>query len=90
MSDFWRARWYAVRPSGNRKPVTYHCPVCKGRLPALTAHMLVLPDGDPSRRRHAHTDCVMSARKEGRLPFREDVEPPEPGLLARITRRLRR
>ncbi|MEX1141912.1 MAG: hypothetical protein WD399_04905 [Thermoleophilaceae bacterium] len=84
MSDWRQARWYAIRPSGNRKPVTYHCPLCGGRLPALTAHMLLFPDGDPSRRRHAHTDCVMAARREGRLPLREDVEPRRPGLLARL------
>jgi hypothetical protein len=56
-------------------------------LPALSAHMLVLPDGDPSRRRHAHSDCVMKARRAGRLPLREEVEPRPPGLLARLLRR---
>ena len=49
--------------------------------------MLVLPEGDPSRRRHAHTACVMKARRAGRLPLREDVQPRRPGLLARLLRR---
>jgi hypothetical protein len=53
-------------------------------LPALSEHMLVLPEGDSSRRRHAHSACVMAARKRGRLPLREEVEPRPPGLLARL------
>ena len=85
--DFRSARWYAVRPAQNRKPATYRCPLCRGFLPALSAHMLVLPEGDPSRRRHAHTQCVANARGAGRLPLREEVEPRRPGLLARLLRR---
>ena len=82
--DFRRARWYVVRPAANRKPSTYRCPLCGELLPALSAHMLVVPEGQSQRRRHAHTECVMRARKAGRLPLREDVEPPRPGLLARL------
>jgi hypothetical protein len=85
--DFRKADWYAVRRAGNRKPATYRCPLCGGLLPALSEHMLVLPEGDPSRRRHAHARCVMRAREAGRLPLREDVEPRGPGLLARLFRR---
>jgi hypothetical protein len=84
---FREARWYAVRPAGSTKPATYRCPLCGAHLPALSEHLLILPDGDPSRRRHAHTACVMRARKAGRLPLREEVEPPRPGLLARLLRR---
>jgi hypothetical protein len=87
MDDFRKARWYAVRRAGNRKPATYRCPLCGRLLPALSDHLLVLPDGDPSRRRHAHTRCVTNARRQGRLPLREDVEPRRPGLLARLLRR---
>ena len=76
-----------MRPASNRKPATYRCPLCGGQLPALSEHMLVLPEGDPSRRRHAHGRCVMNARRAGRLPLREDVEPRRPGLLARLLRR---
>jgi hypothetical protein len=49
--------------------------------------MLVLPEGDAPRRRHAHTSCVMEARRDGRLPLREEIEPRRPGLLARLLRR---
>jgi hypothetical protein len=87
LGDFRRARWYAVRPAANRKPATYRCPLCGELLPALSQHMLVLPDDDPARRRHAHTECVIAARREGRLPLREEIEPRRPGLLGRLLRR---
>ena len=88
MDAFRKASWYAIRPAGSRKPATYRCPLCGGQLPAMSEHMLVLPEGDASRRRHAHAKCVMNARRNGRLPLREEVEPPRPpGLLARLFRR---
>jgi hypothetical protein len=86
-SGFGGAKWYAVRPAGSRKPATYRCPLCGRRLPALVEHTLVLPEGDPSLRRHAHTACVVKARRAGRLALREEVEPPRPGLIARLLRR---
>jgi hypothetical protein len=82
--DFRKARWYAIRPAANRKPATYRCPLCGGLLPALSEHMLVTPEGDSSRRRHAHSACVLSARRQGRLPLREEIEVRPPGLLARL------
>jgi hypothetical protein len=85
--DFHHARWYAVRPAANTKPSTYRCPLCGELLPALSAHMLVVPEGESSRRRHAHTECVVRAREAGRLPLREEVEPTRPGVLARLLRR---
>jgi hypothetical protein len=84
MSGFGDARWYAVRPAANRKPATYRCPFCGELLPALSAHRLVVPEGDASRRRHAHTDCVLHARRDGRLPLRDEVEARRPSLLARL------
>lgn len=87
--DFRQARWYAVRRAGSRRPATYRCPLCGGLLLAATEHVLVLPENDPTRRRHAHTRCVARARRAGRLPLREDVEPRRPGLLARLVRRRR-
>jgi hypothetical protein len=86
-SDFRDARWYTIRPAHNTKPATYRCPLCGNHLPALSEHMLVVPEGDASRRRHAHSACVMAARRSGRLPLREEVEPRPPGLLARLFRR---
>ena len=85
--DFRSAGWYAVRPAANRKPATYRCPLCGRLLPALSDHLLVLPEGDAGRRRHAHARCVMKARRDGDLPLREEIEPRRPGLLARLLRR---
>jgi len=65
-------RWWSVRRAQNRKPATYRCPLCGKHLPALSEHMLIAPEGDTSRRRHAHTECVLRARKAGRLSTRDE------------------
>jgi hypothetical protein len=52
--------------------------------------MLIAPEGDTSRRRHAHTECVLQARSQGRLPLREDwlaTQPRRPSLWRRLTAR---
>ena len=72
------AAWWEVRPAANRKPATYRCPICNRQLPALSEHMLLFPEGAHSRRRHAHTACVMAARAAGRLPLREDWRAAQP------------
>lgn len=85
------ARWYAVRRAQNRKPATYRCPFCGRHLPALSEHMLISPEGDPSRRRHAHTECVLAARRAGRLPSRDEwlgAQPRSPTLWRRVLGRL--
>ena len=66
------ARWWEMRRAQNLKPSTYRCPLCGDRLPALAEHMLIWPEGDRARRRHAHTACVLRARGEGRLPTRDE------------------
>jgi hypothetical protein len=65
-------RWWQVRRAQNLKPATYRCPLCGDLLPALSEHMLLFPEGDRARRRHAHTACVLRARRAGRLPTREE------------------
>jgi len=65
-------RWWGMRPAQNLKPATYRCPLCGKHLPALSEHVLIWPERDRSRRRHAHTDCVLRARKAGRLPSEEE------------------
>ncbi len=87
------AHWYAIRRAANLKPTTYRCPLCGRHLPALSEHMLITPEGDSRRRRHAHTECVLSARKAGKLPTREEwmgTQPRPPSLRQRIASRLRR
>jgi hypothetical protein len=90
MAQSVKARWWVARRAANRKPATYKCPLCGGLLPALSDHMLIVPEGDSSRRRHAHTDCVIAARRAGRLPTREEWErtqPRAPSILSRLLRR---
>jgi hypothetical protein len=83
------ARWWTIRRAQNRKPATYRCPLCGGFLPALSEHLLIAPEGDTSSRRHAHTECVLVARKAGRLPTRDEWQDMQPrsekrGLVRRI------
>jgi hypothetical protein len=80
-----------VRPAHNRKPATYRCPFCGRHLPALSEHMLIAPEGDTRRRRHAHSACVMRARRRGELPLREEwlrQAPRTPSLWRRLLARL--
>lgn len=67
-----------MRPAQNRKPATYRCPFCGNHLPALSEHFLVAPEGDMDQRRHAHTECVLAARKTGKLPTEEEWRATQP------------
>jgi hypothetical protein len=52
--------------------------------------MLIAPEGDTRRRRHAHTACVLRARSRGELVLREEwlrTQPRPPSLWRRLTRR---
>jgi hypothetical protein len=40
--------------------------------------MLIAPEGDSRRRRHAHSRCVLAARERGALPLREDWRAAQP------------
>src|SRR5437764_5116160 len=85
------ARWWSLRRAQNRKPATYRCPICHQLLPSLSEHILMAPEGDTTRRRHAHTHCVTAARARGQLPTREEwlaTQPRRPGLLSRVLARL--
>jgi dienelactone hydrolase len=76
-----------MRPAQSAKPATYRCPLCERPLHAMSAHTLIAPEGDVERRRHAHTDCVLAARKTGTLRTYDDWRatlPRRPGLLARL------
>ena len=84
VTAFLGARWYVIRRAVSGKPATYRCPLCGERFPAMVEHLLVTPEGDPQRRRHAHAECVRRARAAGRLPLREEVEPARPGWHARL------
>ena len=84
-------RWWLIRTAQNSKPATYRCPFCGGHLPALSEHFLIAPEGDKQRRRHAHTACVIKARKAGRLPTEDEwraTQPRPPSLWSRLRLRL--
>lgn len=84
-------RWWEVQRAQNRKPRTYRCPLCGDHLPALREHALLFPEGDRSRRRHAHLACVLRAREAGKLPTRAEwlrTQPRPPGRFKRIADRL--
>jgi hypothetical protein len=94
MAKLERARWWTIRRAQNRKPSTYRCPLCDRYLASMSEHVLLVPEGDASRRRHAHTQCAAAARRAGRLPTRDEWRKASgdvrPGLLARLRARLRR
>ena len=87
MAKLEPARWWTVRFAQNRKPSTYRCPLCGRQLHALSPHVLLAPEGDTSRRRHAHAECVEAARRAGRLTSYDEwkrTQPGSPGLLRRL------
>jgi len=93
MADQPKPRWWYIRRAQNLKPATYRCPLCGRHLPAVSEHLLMFPEGDHGRRRHAHTECVMAARKAGRLPTREEwlkTQPHEASAWQRLVARVSR
>lgn len=61
-----------MRPAQSLKPASYVCPFCDGMLHATSAHALIAPEGDVSKRRHAHLECVAAARKRGALTTEDE------------------
>jgi hypothetical protein len=61
-----------MRPAQNLKASTYRCPFCGKRLASMSEHVLIAPEDDRSRRRHAHMECVQRARAAGKLPTRDE------------------
>jgi hypothetical protein len=82
-------RWWSIRHAQSLKPATYRCPFCDRLLHATSEHLLIAPEGDTSRRRHAHTECVAGARRAGELSTLDEWRATQPrqGLLARLLRR---
>ena len=78
-----------MRPAQNLKPSTYTCPFCGKRLVALSEHVLIAPEDDRSKRRHAHMECVQRARAAGKLPTRDEWRAAERGPRPSLGERLR-
>jgi len=56
----------------------------------MSEHLLIAPEGDLERRRHAHRECVEAARLAGRMPSIDEwraTQPRPPSLLSRLFRR---
>ena len=56
----------------------------------MSEHLLIAPEGDLERRRHAHRECVEAARLAGRMPSIDELratQPRPPSLLSRLFRR---
>ncbi len=68
------ADWWEMRRAQSLKPSTYRCPFCDELLHATSEHALIAPEGDASRRRHAHLDCVARAA----LPSYDDWKRTQP------------
>jgi hypothetical protein len=81
-----QADWWSVRRVSSGKPATYRCPLCGYRLHAMSDHVLIAPEGDMSRRRHAHAECVAAAKLTSYADWRRS-RPRGPGLLTRLLRR---
>jgi hypothetical protein len=87
-----KALWWSTRRAHSSKPATYRCPFCGYRLHAMSEHVLIAPEGDMERRRHAHLECVAAARKAGRFKTYDDwrAENRGPGFFARLRAKLGR
>ena len=77
-----------MRPAANLKLATYRCPFCGKHLASMSEHVLIAPEDDRSKRRHAHMECVRNARAAGNLPTREEwleaERGPRPSFGARM------
>jgi hypothetical protein len=56
----------------------------------MSEHVLIAPEDDRSKRRHAHMECVRKARGAGNLPTREEWLKATRGPRPSIGERLRR
>jgi hypothetical protein len=79
--------WWSVRPVRSLKPATYRCPICGDLLHAMSDHVLIAPEGDASRRRHAHAECVRRARLPGAGSGAGKAAATRPGRPRRLWRR---
>jgi hypothetical protein len=60
-------RWWTFRRAQSTRPSTYTCPFCGELLHAASEHVVVAPEGNVNRRRHAHPECVIREHHAGRF-----------------------
>jgi hypothetical protein len=56
----------------------------------MSEHVLIAPENDAERRRHAHTECVLAARKSGSFKTYDDWRETQPRRRFLLRRYLRR
>jgi hypothetical protein len=70
--------WWNARRAQSMRAATYTCPFCNELLHAMSEHVVIAPEGDVQRRRHAHLECVLAERQAGRFKsydeWREEQE----------------
>ena len=69
-----QVRWWDIRSAQGRQAKTYTCPICHGMFLAMVPNVLLSPEGDRGRRRHAHVECVAAQRRAGKLLTRAEWE----------------
>jgi len=56
----------------------------------MSEHVVIAPEGDVERRRHAHPECVAAAHEAGTFRTYDEwraTQPKRPGPFARLFRR---
>ena len=79
-----------MRRAHSRQAATYRCPFCGRHLHAMSEHVIIAPEGDVDRRRHAHAECVAAARAVGTFRTYDDwraAQPHRPGFFSRLFKR---
>jgi hypothetical protein len=56
----------------------------------MSEHFLIAPENDGAARRHAHTECVLTARKDGKFKTYDDWRATQPRRRSLLRRYLRR
>jgi hypothetical protein len=56
----------------------------------MSEHVVIAPENDASQRRHAHTECVLTARKAGTFKTYDDWRETQPRRRSLFRRLLRR
>jgi hypothetical protein len=85
-------RYWTMRRAHSNRPATYRCPFCGQLLHAMSEHVVIAPEGDVDRRRHAHLECVQRERAAGRFALYDDVRSGKNagGVLRRLRGLVRR
>jgi hypothetical protein len=77
-------------PGAQQEAGDVHLPALRAATHAMSEHVVIAPENDAERRRHAHAECVGRARKAGTFKTYDDwraTQPRQPSFLQRYLRR---